>query len=298
MSGDDARPNEVGQTEEKQIDEATREEPNWPRLFFEAWHLDDIVAPLRRVPPESIPYDESSDSRHVIEEELRKINDTDLASAPPGVGAVAREIATIVKRMYLTCITLPDVAWYLSRTDLRGPGVRGLQALTAADAKSQALYPWARDTIEAGKTDAVDHSQRGDAPGLLDGEIADQQLTAPIVSDVSSERRDVNAPPGEPTSEGATSKAPIPGTVGRSLGAGNEETPGQIPEANVSCRTHFSGGQMVFFVDHVELCGVDICGGRRSETKLKALDALRQRQTDGNYVAFDGNDEVLSKVVF
>jgi len=49
----------------------------------------------------------------------------------------------------------------------------------------------------------------------------------------------------------------------------------------------FSGGQMVFFPDRVELCGVDICSGSRSERKRKALDHLRL-QVAGQFVAYSG----------
>jgi hypothetical protein len=42
----------------------------------------------------------------------------------------------------------------------------------------------------------------------------------------------------------------------------------------------FSGGEIVFFADRVELCGVDICSGPRSRTKRRILDLLRQIDID------------------
>jgi DNA-binding response OmpR family regulator len=47
----------------------------------------------------------------------------------------------------------------------------------------------------------------------------------------------------------------------------------------------FSGGEMVFYADHVELCGVIICGGPRCEPARKALALLRQKSTKGDFVA-------------
>jgi hypothetical protein len=45
---------------------------------------------------------------------------------------------------------------------------------------------------------------------------------------------------------------------------------------------------MVFYADHVQLCGVAICGGPRCKQARKALDLLRQKRSDGTFVAFGG----------
>jgi len=50
----------------------------------------------------------------------------------------------------------------------------------------------------------------------------------------------------------------------------------------------FTGGTMVFFADRVELCGVNFCGGPRSQTKRKVLDHLRKMRADGAFEAYSG----------
>lgn len=48
----------------------------------------------------------------------------------------------------------------------------------------------------------------------------------------------------------------------------------------------FTGGELVFYADHVELCGVTICGGPRCEQARKTLDLLRQKNSKGRFAAF------------
>jgi hypothetical protein len=50
----------------------------------------------------------------------------------------------------------------------------------------------------------------------------------------------------------------------------------------------FDGGQLVFFQDRVELCGVDICSGPRCRTKRRILDLLRKKRSDGTFVSYSG----------
>jgi hypothetical protein len=57
--------------------------------------------------------------------------------------------------------------------------------------------------------------------------------------------------------------------------------------------TQFSGGTLVFFENRVELCGVDICSGRRSKNTRSVLDALREMR-GGHFVALSG-DELLAE---
>ena len=52
----------------------------------------------------------------------------------------------------------------------------------------------------------------------------------------------------------------------------------------------FSGGEMVFFSERVELCGVTICGGPRSQTRRRILDLLREKQSNGSFVAYSGEE--------
>ena len=60
----------------------------------------------------------------------------------------------------------------------------------------------------------------------------------------------------------------------------------------------FSAGTMVFYEDRVELCGVDICSGRRSQTKRKILELLAKKRSDGTFVAYSSQnlaDQVKAK---
>jgi hypothetical protein len=62
----------------------------------------------------------------------------------------------------------------------------------------------------------------------------------------------------------------------------------QIGAENPSTHAkQFAGGPLVFFQDRVELCGVDICSGERSNRKRKILDLLRKRN-HGFFVAYSG----------
>ena len=48
------------------------------------------------------------------------------------------------------------------------------------------------------------------------------------------------------------------------------------------------GGEMVFYANRVELCGVDICSGPRSGSRRIVLELLSKRQKDGSFVAYSG----------
>ncbi|WP_197532193.1 DeoR family transcriptional regulator [Symmachiella macrocystis] len=50
----------------------------------------------------------------------------------------------------------------------------------------------------------------------------------------------------------------------------------------------FESGRIVFFEDRVELCGVDICSGRRSTRKRQVLDLLKL-QTGHQFIAYSGS---------
>jgi hypothetical protein len=52
--------------------------------------------------------------------------------------------------------------------------------------------------------------------------------------------------------------------------------------------TPFVGGELVFFPDRVELCGVEICRGPRSGKRRRVLELLRQTRADGAYDAYSG----------
>ena len=52
----------------------------------------------------------------------------------------------------------------------------------------------------------------------------------------------------------------------------------------------FSGGQLVFHQDRVELCGVDICSGPRSRSRRIVLELLSKRVKGGSFAAYSGED--------
>ena len=64
--------------------------------------------------------------------------------------------------------------------------------------------------------------------------------------------------------------------------AGVEATPARV--------TKFKGGEMVFYNDRVELCGVRICGGKNSSTKRRLLDLLCERNGKGQFRCFSIKD--------
>src|SRR5262249_55866125 len=52
----------------------------------------------------------------------------------------------------------------------------------------------------------------------------------------------------------------------------------------------FTGGILAFFKDRVELCGVDICSGRRAATARKMLDILAEKDDRGIFVPVNAED--------
>lgn len=57
----------------------------------------------------------------------------------------------------------------------------------------------------------------------------------------------------------------------------------------------FSGGEMVFYPDRVELCDRIICGGPRCEQARKTLDLFRQKNAKGKFVAI-GSKKLAEKI--
>ena len=52
----------------------------------------------------------------------------------------------------------------------------------------------------------------------------------------------------------------------------------------------FAGGEIVFYPDRVELCGVNICGGRRSKSRRVLLELLSKQRENGEFVAYSGDE--------
>ena len=75
------------------------------------------------------------------------------------------------------------------------------------------------------------------------------------------------------------------------LAAGVTEKADGKPPASLrvtSQPTRFQGGEMIFYPDRVEVCGVKVCGGRRSGLIRRVLDVLRAKRPSGQYVALSG----------
>ena len=52
----------------------------------------------------------------------------------------------------------------------------------------------------------------------------------------------------------------------------------------------FAGGDLVFYDDRVELCGIKICGAKGSSNKRRVLDVLRESNNNGGYRCFSMKD--------
>ncbi|MEZ6152329.1 MAG: hypothetical protein R3C09_19690 [Pirellulaceae bacterium] len=52
----------------------------------------------------------------------------------------------------------------------------------------------------------------------------------------------------------------------------------------------FAGGNLVFYLDRVELCGVDICSGVRSRSRRITLELLAKQDDRGQFVFYGGDD--------
>jgi DNA-binding response OmpR family regulator len=66
-----------------------------------------------------------------------------------------------------------------------------------------------------------------------------------------------------------------------------QEVP-QITSPRATVPTAFHGGELVFYPERVELCGVKICGSRQNGLIRGILDILREKRANGSYVALSG----------
>jgi hypothetical protein len=83
------------------------------------------------------------------------------------------------------------------------------------------------------------------------------------------------------------------------LALSNAETAKDLPsrDAEVAVRVAtteaegrpFSGGEIVFTLDRVEICGVDICSGPRCRSKRVVLELLSRRK-DGSFTPYSGEE--------
>ncbi len=73
---------------------------------------------------------------------------------------------------------------------------------------------------------------------------------------------------------------------GTAVPRGQHSTPGSDnPVPN-----QFTGGELVFFEDRVEICGVDVCSGPRSESRRAVLELLGRRKNGASFVAYSGDN--------
>jgi CheY-like chemotaxis protein len=52
----------------------------------------------------------------------------------------------------------------------------------------------------------------------------------------------------------------------------------------------FEAGELLFYESRVELCGVKICGGPECGVKRRVLDKLRQKNSNGKFISYSGNE--------
>ena len=62
------------------------------------------------------------------------------------------------------------------------------------------------------------------------------------------------------------------------------------PPSTAGPPAQFKGGNLTFYPDRVELCGIKACGGRRNGLIRRVLDVLRAKRPSGQYVALSGTE--------
>jgi hypothetical protein len=64
----------------------------------------------------------------------------------------------------------------------------------------------------------------------------------------------------------------------------------EVPVSEIQEPQQFLSGEVVFYDDRVEICGVDICSGPRSRSRRVVLELLSRRKADKTFVAYSGED--------
>jgi CheY-like chemotaxis protein/DNA-binding MarR family transcriptional regulator len=82
---------------------------------------------------------------------------------------------------------------------------------------------------------------------------------------------------------------PLEEKIREALRAHSQEKNGanQLPDGKLQ---KFAGGELVFYDDRVELCGVKICGAKGSSNKRRVLEVLREANNNGGYRCFSMKD--------
>src|SRR4029434_8795730 len=82
---------------------------------------------------------------------------------------------------------------------------------------------------------------------------------------------------------------PLEEKIREALRAHSQEKNGanKLPDGKLQ---RFAGGELVFYDDRVELCGVKICGAKGSSNKRRVLEVLREANNNGGYRCFSMKD--------
>jgi len=78
-------------------------------------------------------------------------------------------------------------------------------------------------------------------------------------------------------------------STGVGEGTPKSQKPSAIGRPQLAAPMQFEKGDMVFFSDRVELCGVVICSSKRSRSKRVVLELLSERRA-GSFVPYSGDD--------
>ena len=63
-----------------------------------------------------------------------------------------------------------------------------------------------------------------------------------------------------------------------------------LDENSPTAAKPFTDGELAFYEDRVELCGVDICSGARSRSRRITLELLAKKDDRGQFVCYGGDD--------
>jgi len=76
----------------------------------------------------------------------------------------------------------------------------------------------------------------------------------------------------------------------RESGPGESPLPTPVQPRDAGELQEFSGGEVVFFEDRVEICGVDVCSGPRSRSRRVVLELLSRQKNGTTFVAYSGEE--------
>ncbi len=91
-------------------------------------------------------------------------------------------------------------------------------------------------------------------------------------------------------------RSPVPGQASAAALLARPSPPpaGVQEQAEREAPRPFQGGELVFLADRVELCGVDICSGPRSQTRRRLLELLRIKEANGTFKSYSGEELAIA----